>query len=129
MRIVPFQPEHEAQIALQAMQQTGDCDDDRSGIALSGLDGDKVVFCCGISDTQPSILWGLLSECAAKHMVVVVRTGQRLIARHRGPLFALVRADFPQAHRLIRMLGFKYAAPALHAFPDGTSGVLYARGL
>lgn len=140
IRIVDFKPEHTACIDLQEKQREfiGTPDENygealvRGGVAVTGIDEQgRVIFCAGKNRVAGNkwILWGMLSKQARHHMLQITRVGRRLIALQRGygELYAIVRSDFNEAHRWIKMLGFKPHKSCPGALPGGLNCDIYVK--
>ena len=114
MIVVPYLPEHGAQIDPQGKQAGERLGDEHRevGYAFTGMHDGRVIFCAGRAYGHGA--WVMLSREAAKHMLAVTRCIKRLIYLHysnpeeaQTPMEAIVRCDFPEAHRWMGILGFK----------------------
>lgn len=80
------------------------------GPALTGRVGDQILMCGGMIPMGPTVgvLWALLSEAAASHMLTLHR-GVRRFLEINPPrrLEATVEKGFPQGCRWLELLGFK----------------------
>lgn len=92
----------------------------------------RPVLCGGVIEQWPgnAILWSFMGSSLTPGEFLVVH---RLVVSFVNSLpFRRVEmhvdADFPQAHRWARLLGFVCEAPRMRAFlVDGRDGALYAR--
>lgn len=137
--VIPFKPEHAMAIQLQPKQletvgviHPADAAElARIGPAFTGVDGDKVIFCGGRAEMWQgrALCWSLLSADAGKHMVRMTRIARRLLDMQEGygRVEALVREDFEQAHRWVKMLGFKFECRKERYLPGGLNAVEYVR--
>lgn len=119
MKIVHFKVEHATSMRIQVMQSeclnefhkfNSELFADGAHRAVSLLtDEGEPQMCVGITmESGAWILWGLVAEGAGRRcMLQIVRICRRMVSLHDGWLYSVVRSDFPQAHRLIRMLGFR----------------------
>lgn len=80
------------------------------GPAFTGRVGDQILMCGGMIPMGPAmgVLWALLSEAAASHMLALHR-GVRRFLEINPPrrLEATVEKGFPQGCRWLELLGFK----------------------
>jgi len=141
MKLVPFKSEHIQVIDTQDAQLADDAYTDwnskeysdwlaKSGIAITGLVDDEVVFCAGKVEMWPGrhLLWASLSKKAAQHMVSITKAARRgLECAAGGRLEAIVRADFKGGGRWLEMLGFKYHHYEEKFLPDGSDAKIYVR--
>lgn len=105
IEIIPFEPWHARQLIPQKQQSGERFSPPESGEAFTGTLGQKVLFCVGRAHGFGA--WALLSKDAGPHMVAITRIFRRLLVLNGSdPLEALIKPDFPQAHRLMKMLGF-----------------------
>lgn len=140
MKLVDFRAEHGMAIKVQKAQaevvteitpeycQILAHSSDR---AYTGMIGDTVVFCCGRFEVWKGRynLWALLSEDACKHMLRITRIGRRLfdLQQGSGRFEAIVRADFEQGHRWVKMLGMKLHHHEERFLPNGGDADIYVR--
>lgn len=143
MKIVPFDSSHVSAIVPQPQQATDLLCMQRSasdpvsdlaklGPAVTGIDGDEVVFCVGkITQWEGRhIVWALISANAGRKMISMVRAFRRLLEMQKGEgrLEVIVRAGFPEGCRLIgRVMGFKYHHYEENFLPDGSDAHIYVR--
>lgn len=143
MKIVPFELEHLGQIQPQAAQATElltkgvtskEYTDNllSTGPAMTGIDGDEVVFIIGKSEQWPGrhIIWSIMSQNAGKYMFGIIKSIKRLIdtAAGDGRMEVIVRADFPEGCRLVeRFFDFKFHHYEERFLPDGADAKIYVR--
>lgn len=143
MKLIPFEPVHITAIDLQD-DQAGDDPYTKfnigygqylhdSGAAVTGIVGDTVVFCIGKVEIWKNrhMVWALVSKSARNHMVTITKAIKRLMKLYRGDgrFEVVVRADFEQGHRWVRMFGFvKYTLEEKY-LPNGTDARVYVRFL
>lgn len=132
MIIIPYSPEHGEQIDLQEKQVMElpfilSGDHAKTGYAFTGMHEGRVVFCAGRAYGHGA--WAMLSREASKHMLAVTRCIKRLIYLHSSdpdeskiPMEAMIRNDFPEAHRWAAMLGFEKTSE------DGEHSIYTMRG-
>lgn len=66
-----------------------------------------VILCCGIAEVDgQSHLWSFIAGDAGRHMVAILRVGQRMLEIARRPVVATAR--FPEGCRLLEMLGLRF---------------------
>lgn len=127
MRFIPFRPEHITQIKAQPIQAEHlDYGTDyayvaASGVNITGVAEDGTPLCCGgVVALEPGkhVLWGLFSEDAGRGMMGAFRVARRMLMVTDGLVVAMVKKEFEQGHRLIKMLGFS-PRPDLVAPIDG----------
>lgn len=120
MRVERFRPYHLHLLRAQGVQSVqarelshvpADCESvDPAGVALTALNGDRVLLCGGIIPARPQVgtLWALLSADAGRHMVWLHRATRRVLTlEHWERIEATVEEGFPEGCRWLRLLGFK----------------------
>jgi len=139
MKIISFQPNHILQLSLQEKQQEVSQEVNleygrgllEAGPAVTGMDGDRVVFCGGKARQWEGryILWAMLSKESSKHMLAATRAAKRFIALQEdgSRLEAIVRSDFDQGHRWAHMLGLKWHHHEEQFLPGGYDADIYVR--
>jgi hypothetical protein len=139
IRIARMKPEHFAGFRLQAKQSTlaGNlCDPDyilslcESGNAYAALVDNRAIAFGGCLELwrDRAYLWSLIGEDAGPHMRTLVRAAAGYLeAAPWRRIEAAVVCDFPQGHRLIKMLGFEFEGRMRAYSPDGADHDLYAR--
>lgn len=104
---------------------------ENSGEAYTALEGEEVLACAGVIVVSPgrAIAWSYLSQDVGRRMVGVIRGIKRFLDLSNIRRIEMdVDCDFPQAHRMARMLGFEMEAERRRCFsPDGRDFALYAR--
>lgn len=139
IRIARMKPEHVAAFQLQPRQAmlAGNLSDPayveaivRAGNAYAALlDGRPVAF-AGCMEMWPgrALLWSMIGADAGPHMRTLVRAAEGYLkAAPWRRIEAVVASDFPQGHRLVRMLGFEREGRMRAYCPGGFDHDLYAR--
>lgn len=121
MRVEAFRAYHLQLLIAQGVQPAQlreistvprDCESfSPAGVALTALDGDRIILCGGIVPSAPQMgtLWAVLSANAGGHMVWLHRATQRVLQLQEWRrIEATVEKGFPQGCRWLRLLGFKY---------------------
>lgn len=99
-----------------------------SGVTL--LDGDTILFCGGLQHlySKRYVAWSVWSEHSGAFMFQIVRRIKNyfdLLTNCR--IECTCDVSFPQAHRLVKMLGFELEAPCMKMYEiDGRSSSLYS---
>ena len=135
MIILPFRPEHAAMIALQAKQReiSGHVNGSElfaAGPAVTGMINDRVIFCGGKAMQWEGrwILWALLSDEAKRHMVSATRCAKRFISEQvGGRVEAIVRCDFKEGHRWVKLVGLDWHHREERFLPGGLDADVYVR--
>lgn len=140
MKIEPFKPEHLASLILQPSQacmQAALSDPAYHAElarheAYTALDGDRVIACAGVVKLWPgrAQAWALIAIDIGPDLMRSVHFAvKRFLTAHRGRLEMNVAADFENAHRWARALGFKCETPEgmEQYLPEGGSAFLYSR--
>lgn len=113
-----FKPEHYAAFETQKYSYS---------IEISG----RVMVCCGVVQLWPGRgeAWALIDRETKKYFVQLFKVMRDLLAGVECPrIEAAIRHDFPQGHRLIRLLGFELEAPLMRKYGvTGEDYTLYAR--
>lgn len=138
MTIVPFEPEHLAQMKLQARQQ---CTLSRitaewlsalaRGHAVSvAIDG-EIIASGGlvVQSPQSGFVWAAFSQSAGRHFLSLHRVARRLVAL-APPLErieAVTEIDFPQGRRWLELLGFRCVGRIANDGANGEDHFLYVR--
>lgn len=153
-RIIPFAPEHVAQLKLQVAQAWFDTllsnpayarALDNPGLSFTGLLDDRVIGCAGLLDAQfPGLRgvmpdaaqqlqgWALISgELPARYWPRAVKFAHQVLARAElsgaRRIEAMALDGFVNAHRLLLQLGFR-AEGKLHRWgPTAQDHWVYAR--
>lgn len=138
IEVIPFEPEHLAMIDFQPSQVglMEVVDDDyaaslkASGPCYTGMKGDKVVVCAGISimwDNR-AIGWVKMSKDAGRDLVFIHRAVQNIIDNAgMRRVEAYVDSTFEEGKRWVKMLGMSYEGTMKAFSPDGRDHDLYAR--
>lgn len=139
MIIVPFKPEHLANIMLQPSQMVFQptLQDPQygqmlatAGPAYAAVEGDAVFACAGLIPQweNRAVAWALISSAAGRHFTIIHRAVLRTFELHPFRRIETgVNADFEQGHRWLRMLGFQREGRMRAYTPDGHDCDLYAR--
>lgn len=142
LEIVPFKTEHILALRgrLQPMQvaHSEQCTPEfgaqfeRLGSTWTALVDGRVIGCAGIITlwTGRGHLWAYLAEDAGRHMVGITRAVRAKLKEVGLPRYeAEVAAGFSEAHRWVRVLGFRCETPdgMQSFFPDGSRGFLYSK--
>ena len=138
MLIVPFEAEHLKDITLQPEQvylRTYLTDEMmeqlESDNSFTVIVNNRPIGCGGVIPVweNRAYAWAYLSNDAASHMVAITRAVKRFFNLFPcNRIEATVDAGFEDAHRWIKMLGFKMEAPVMKCYrPDGGDSSLYAR--
>lgn len=136
--VIPFQPQHLSMIDFQPsqvgiMDVVGDeyaISLKESGPCYTGMDGDRVVCCAGLSimwDNR-AIGWVKMSKHAGKDLRFIHKAVQDIIdnAGFRR-VEAYVDSSFKEGKRWVKMLGMQYEGTMRAFGPDGRDHDLYAR--
>jgi hypothetical protein len=135
LRVVPFQPDHLAQLAAQASQP--ELDGDRQAMAaqlsITGrcftiLNDADVLLCGGATASHADYVtvWAAIADHAGPWMLGIERRARRFLAMlTERRVDALVRADFAAGRRWASRLGFIEEACLSAYFGDGTAAVIY----
>lgn len=138
MEIVPFQPEHLNNLALQASQADFFQNFDKSyapllisaGPCFTAIKDGIVLGCAGLTKQwdNRAIAWALLSANLGREFIRIHRAVERylLIADFKR-IEAFVDANFAEGHRWMQMLGFEREGYMRSFSPSGNDAVLYAR--
>lgn len=142
MIIKPYEPDHLRQLILQpaqAFMQDAMSEVEYQQI-LAGMESytcimnDRVVACCGILPMWKgrAMMWALIaSDLGHIGMLKLHRAVERSLKlyEHIRRLEVYVSCDFEQAHRWMKLLGFKNETPeGMAGFtPDGKPCCLYSR--
>lgn len=126
------EPDDLARIVVQPAQRDELASELPDGHVWTFLAGAEVLMIIGASseDAGRILMWSLLSETAGRHMRRVHRVAELVCdaaARSAPRIEALAKADFPQAHRWLSMLGFVCEAERLRKFHNGVDYSLWAR--
>ena len=103
-----------------------------AGLAMTVLDGERVVLCGGIVPTGPQhgLLWAVLSADAGRHMLWLHRATLRFLdIEPRRRIEATVEKGFPQGRRWLKLLGFKFEGRMPGYGDNGETHLRYARVL
>lgn len=99
--------------------------------AFTAMEGDDVLACAGFMEFYPGRGegWSYLSANIKPHMVEVVRAIKRYLDMHPCRRQEItVDADFPEGHRMAKILGFTLEAPRMRCYDlAGRDRALYAR--
>lgn len=101
----------------------------KMGPAIAGVDGNKMVACCGCAELWQGrhLFWSVLSKEAGKHMVSIVRAANRFLELQSGRVEAVVRTDFTEAHRLVKMCGLRWHHHEERFLPGDVDADIYVR--
>jgi hypothetical protein len=139
MTVIPFQPEHLAQLTLQPAQLGFESmiGDPRYGpwLAEAGpgytvLAGDELVACAGFWPQWEgrAIVWALVSETAGKHFLGFHRAVLRAFDAHPyRRIETTVKTGFTEGERWARMLGMTKEATLRSYAPNGDDYDLYSK--
>jgi hypothetical protein len=138
VRIVPFEPWHLEQIALQPAQAfVGPMLDPdygaelaAAGEAYSALMDGCVLASCGIVPVHPGLAnaWALLSACGPDRFLRIHKAVARFLKRQPfRRVQTTVRSDFAAGHRWARALGFTAEARLEAWGPEGDDYHIYKR--
>lgn len=134
MIIASFKPEHAALIALQNKQSEvigavdaqllADC-----GVASTLIIDDEIIMCGGVVEQWQGrhVLWAMLSDKAGKYLYRATKFGRRLMETRDGRVEAIVRSDYPQAHRWVQLMGMKWHHHEERFLPGGIDADIYVR--
>lgn len=125
-----FKKEHLDQIQVQQRQTREEMGEELKDATLFTLfDGDKVQAIIGfVRQTKTRVVAvSLLAQDCGRNMVSIVRAMKRCIRVYQTErVEMLVKTDFPQAHRLAKILGFEREG-TLRKFFEGQNYDMYAR--
>jgi RimJ/RimL family protein N-acetyltransferase len=102
------------------------------GVAFSYFDGSKIVGCTGVVRINDNTceVWIILDHCAKQYIREIYRHAFAFLDRTQQffvRIQAIVRTDWPTAHRFIERLGFQKEGMMRKFGPDGSDYYLYAR--
>lgn len=140
IRVEPFQPEHLAQLRVQAEQpdlaqlsegQRWMIGKQRKGAGwpcFTVFHEERIVFCGGavVSHAGLATIWGAFSPVAGPAMLGIERRARRWLARlpHRR-IDAVVRDGHKAGHKWIKRLGFVPEARLADYYADGADAWIY----
>lgn len=138
MTILPFRAEHfhaltpqAAQMRAKALWRDGQLQGLESLPSFTLMDDGVVLMIFGHIPfhADRGLVWSILGEQAAEHMISVHRVGRRFVDSLPYRRIEMeVDCEFEQAHRWARMLGFEMEAERLRCHrEDGGDTSLYAR--
>jgi len=139
MKVIEYRPEHMAGMRMQEKQlrdaYTSPNDYLKSELAFTCIDGDRVVCCGGIIKTACDawwrdtwVLWAAISADAGPCMTSIVRVARRLVQLKRDDMvIAVVRCDFKEAHRLVKLVGLSWHHDQFNLLGDGVNVAVYIR--
>ncbi len=138
MKLIPFEPSHLKALTPQRSQvvdlmcSRGIVGIENMGPAMTGIDGDEVIFCVGAAKQWEGrhIVWSLMSHKAGKYMFGIIRAIKRVMPLYAGEgrIEVMVRADFPEGCRLVeRFFGFQFHHYEERFLPDGADALIYVR--
>lgn len=92
------------------------------------LDGDPIM-CGGTLEQWPGrhIAWALFSKTAGRHMTYITRHTLDYLARAKGRIETVVRADYEKGHRWAALLGFERESYLVAYGPAGEDHVGYVK--
>lgn len=137
--LVDYLPDHMLQIGVQEKQSEmlGEITKQyahalaTAGIAYTVMLDNRVLACGGKAKQWEGrwILWAVLSREASRHMLRLTKITKRTLELHNhvGRLEAIVRSDFEQAHRWVKMLGLKWHHHEERFLPGGLDADIYVR--
>jgi hypothetical protein len=140
MIIIPFKPEHLAQIDRQAEQSVAReyLDNEEYIMSLAaheawtGIIDDRVVACAGLIRVwgERYQAWAVISETIGAHgMLQLSRAVKRGLNLRKGRIEAYVASGFEAGHRWARLVGMELETPVpmKHWLPDGSDASQYSR--
>lgn len=92
--------------------------------------GDVPLLCGGTMKQWPGrhTAWAYLNRHTGPQMIRTTRAAKWIIAQANGRIESTVRADFPEGHRWVKLLGFEVETPILKRYgPMGEDHVAYVR--
>lgn len=138
MQLIPFEPDHLAQLTLQAAQakiQTYLTPE--YGRMLQGdnawtliVPPSTIIACIGLvpEDTDRAFAWALLSPGAGAHLSSIHKKIQRFLKLcPYTRMETVVESDFKPGHRWMELLGFEREGTLKHFYRAGEHVDLYAR--
>jgi hypothetical protein len=99
------------------------------GMALTALEGDKVLMCGGVIPRFPGVgeVWALLSSDARWHLVALTRATRRFLGtQNYRRLEVTAEAGFAPGCRWLEMLGFRPEGPCYNYGPKGEHHLRYS---
>ena len=140
MIIIPFKPEHLAQIDRQAEQSIAReyLDNEEYILSLAaheawtGLIDDRVVVCAGFIRVwgERYQAWAVISETIGAHgMLQLSKAVRRAMGLKKGRIEAYIASGFKAGHRFARLVGMTLETPEpmKHWLPDGGDASQYSR--
>lgn len=138
-KIIRFQKEHVEKIKQQdrdLIEGRGLTEVHYEGLAAFPdsfsieIDG-RIVACCGLVEYWKGRgeVWAVIDRESGRYFVALFKAMKYIFANLKCKrIEVVVRLDYPQAHRLVQMLGFKIEAPIMENYsPAGYDCALYAR--
>jgi hypothetical protein len=136
IQVVEYEVEHALLINLQAAQRQEIGADYAQMLkdgseAVTGLVGDKVLFCIGKIKVWPgrNIVWALISVEAKRYMKSITKIARQLweLQRGEGRFEAYVRSHWPQGWKWAELVGMKWEGHQQRFFPDGGDAETFVR--
>lgn len=134
-----FRPEHLNSLVLQPSQASTYADFSNNGYgealatheSYTGFVDERVAICVGMIEIWEgrAELWALIAhDIGAKSMHSLHYTAKAWLAQCKyRRVEAHCDAEFGQAHRWLRLLGFEYEGPLAKYTPDGRDCLRFAR--
>jgi len=101
-----------------------------SGPAWAAVDGGRVLAIGGVVDNGGgrAFCWSFVGAELGAEMIGCFRAAKRVIDDlNFRRIETVTHCDFDAAHRLVKLLGFKFEASLRAWFPDGSAGYMWAR--
>lgn len=135
--VIPFKPEHIAQINLQEQQRgaishlegSDYADVLRSGSAISVVSDDRMLASGGVFVRMGiGTVWALFATDAGAHFLALHHAALRIIEAQRlRRIEATTETHFAQGSRWLELLGFRREGTMRKYGPAGEDHYLYAR--
>ncbi len=137
MNVIPFRPEHLAQINLQERQRRTISHMTtewlqvlaQGGTAVSAVVDDRIIGSAGIvvQSVDLGFLWGAISQDAGRYFIHLHRAAIRLLEIPRlQRIEAVTEVDFQQGRRWLELLGFECEGRFSKDGPNGEDHFRYA---
>lgn len=140
VEIIAFKPEHrleiheaQAVIGCNATPELWEAVAHQGGSITLRIDG-VTVMCGGIVEYEPGQYeaWAAIDAHSHRHALTIHRTALDILnsaVETFGRIRALVVTDkFPEGHRWVQALGFKFEGTVSGVRPDGRDCAVYALG-
>lgn len=114
MQIVEYHPDHAKRIRVQQNQSRIQArlienaeEIGKYGVTVSWIDGDEVLGCAGMIQSDPPVAWAILAEMGPRRFLKVHRHLLRILNARNEHCLMHVDEGFTNGHRWAGLLGFK----------------------